>query len=109
MARAKNQSAEEPFEKSLLKLEEIVQKLEEEEISLEASLKLYEEGQRLVRVCEGKLRSAENRIKQLLENEAGEIEEADFAAGATEDDEAVETETPKPARPETASKDDLPF
>ena len=39
------------FEKNLHKLEEIVEKLENGEVDLEESVKLYEEGMRLKKIC----------------------------------------------------------
>jgi exodeoxyribonuclease VII small subunit len=78
MPRPKSKDTAEDFEKSIKKLEEIVRTLEQEEVSLEISLKLYEEGLALARACESKLQAAENRIKQLLESERGKIREVDF-------------------------------
>ena len=51
------------FDASLKKLEEIVKKLEEEELPLETSLKLFAEGQKLAHACEEQLRAAENKIQ----------------------------------------------
>jgi exodeoxyribonuclease VII small subunit len=62
-----------PFEAALKKLEEIVQRLEKGELSLEESLKLYEEGIGLSRVCHTKLDEAEGRIEQLLKDARGEV------------------------------------
>jgi len=64
---------EEPtFEQALQQLEQIVQKLEKGELPLEESLKLYEEGIRLSRLCHGKLEEAEGRIEVLLKDARGE-------------------------------------
>ena len=62
-----------PFEAALKQLEEIVQRLEKGELSLEDSLKLYEEGIRLSRLCHAKLDEAEGRIEQLLKDARGEL------------------------------------
>jgi exodeoxyribonuclease VII small subunit len=65
--------AEEPtFELALAQLEQIVQKLERGELPLEESLRLYEEGIRLSRLCHGKLEEAEGRIEVLLKDARGE-------------------------------------
>lgn len=93
------------FEKSLKQLESIVKKLEQEEVPLETSIKLFEEGQALVRACERQLRAAENRIRQLTETPAGEVAETAFepeepAAPAAP---AADEEPPAP------NKEDLPF
>jgi exodeoxyribonuclease VII small subunit len=60
------------FEGALKQLEDIVQRLEKGELSLEESLKLYEEGIRLSRLCHTKLDEAEGRIEQLLKDARGE-------------------------------------
>ncbi len=74
-------SAEETpsFEAALLKLDEIVQKLEKGDLPLEQSLVLYEEGIRLSRLCHAKLEEAEGKIELLLKDARGEI--ATDAAG----------------------------
>jgi len=64
---------EEPsFEEALSALEGIVQRLEKGELALEESLKLYEEGIRLSRLCHGKLEEAEGRIELLVKDARGE-------------------------------------
>ncbi len=54
------------FEKKLTRLEEIVQKMEKGDLALEDSLKLFEEGVRLSRECQGKLAEAEETVKKLI-------------------------------------------
>jgi exodeoxyribonuclease VII small subunit len=49
-----------------------VQRLEKGELSLEESLKLYEEGVRLARLCHAKLEEAEGRIELLMKDSRGE-------------------------------------
>ena len=60
------------FEQALQQLEQIVQKLEKGELPLEDSLKLYEDGIRLSRLCHGKLEEVEGRIEVLLKDARGE-------------------------------------
>jgi exodeoxyribonuclease VII small subunit len=60
------------FEQALGELEQIVQKLERGELPLEESLRLYEEGIRLSRLCHAKLEQAEGRIEVLLKDPRGE-------------------------------------
>jgi exodeoxyribonuclease VII small subunit len=60
------------FEAALKQLEEVVQRLERGELPLEESLKLYEEGIRLTRLCHGKLEEAESRIEVLMRDARGE-------------------------------------
>ena len=59
------------FEASLSALEKIVRKLEEGELTLEESLKLFEDGVRLSRECQERLGQAERRIEILLKDEDG--------------------------------------
>ncbi len=61
----------ETFERSLTRLEEIVGQLENGELALEESLKLYEEGTRLSRECIERLNEAEQRIEMLGRDSAG--------------------------------------
>jgi exodeoxyribonuclease VII small subunit len=61
------------FEEALSQLEAIVQKLEKGELPLEESLKLYEEGVRLSRLCHGKLEEAEGKIAELLKDQRGDL------------------------------------
>ncbi|MBE9546634.1 MAG: exodeoxyribonuclease VII small subunit [Proteobacteria bacterium] len=63
--------AEKKFEEALKKLEEIVRKMESGDLTLEESLKSFEEGVSLSRFCAKKLDEAERRIDILLKNEEG--------------------------------------
>jgi exodeoxyribonuclease VII small subunit len=53
------------FEKSLRRLEEIVAKVEGETLPLEESLKLYEEGKKLIASLEKTLKEAERKVEEL--------------------------------------------
>lgn len=59
------------FEASLKALEKIVSRLEDGELSLEESLKLFEDGVSLSRDCQERLNQAERRIEILLKDEQG--------------------------------------
>tara|TARA_Y100001935_G_C16956878_1_gene337464 strand:- start:362 stop:571 length:210 start_codon:yes stop_codon:yes gene_type:complete len=59
------------FEESIKELEKIVKDLEDGEPSLDESLKSFEKGITLIKVCQKELESAENKIKELTED--GEI------------------------------------
>lgn len=63
--------AKEKFEEALKKLEDIVREMESGDLTLEESLKSFEEGIRLSRFCSKKLDEAERRIEVLLKNEEG--------------------------------------
>lgn len=73
------------FETALTRLEEIVGKLEDGEMSLEESLKLFEEGVKLSRLCDQKLQAAERRIEILMKDSEGKITTLPFEKGGAED------------------------
>ena len=54
------------FEKALQSLEEITEKLESGNLSLDEAINAYEEGALLVKLCQGQLGEAETRIELLL-------------------------------------------
>jgi exodeoxyribonuclease VII small subunit len=62
-----------PFEEALKKLEGIVEAMEADDLPLETLLAKYEEGARLVKICQEKLAEAELKIQRLEKNAAGEI------------------------------------
>ena len=66
------------LEKSLERLEEILQVLESGEKDIEESIKLFEEGMRLSNECQAHLQALEKRVKLLIEKSDGEICEQDF-------------------------------
>ena len=61
------------FEKALEKLEKIVEELEAGDLSLDDSLKKYEEGIKLVRACRQKLDKAKEKIEFLTKDEKGKF------------------------------------
>ena len=66
-----------PFEEALERLEEIVHRLEEGEIGLEDSLAAYQEGMRLHRLCQERLRRVEEELLVVLrDNTPPEAEQA---------------------------------
>ena len=64
-------NAKNSFEESLTTLEKIVRELEQGDLSLEDSLKLFENGVKLSRECQERLNQAERRIEVLLKDENG--------------------------------------
>ncbi len=68
---------EESFEELITKLEKITSKLENEKLSLDDSVTLFEEGIALSKKCTEKLEEAEKRITILVDDN-GEIKEEDF-------------------------------
>ena len=65
------------FEELIQKLEEITNKLEKEQLSLDESVKLFEEGMQISKECNSKLEDAEKRITILI-NQNDEIKEENF-------------------------------
>ena len=61
------------FEEAMKRLEEIVERLGEGNLSLEESLKLFEEGMELCKVCHKKLDEAGYKVEKLVEKEGGEL------------------------------------
>ena len=62
-----------PFEEALKKLEGIIEAMESDDLPLETLLAKYEEGTKLVKICQEKLSEAEVKIQQLEKNAAGEM------------------------------------
>jgi len=60
------------FEKSFQQLEEIVKRLEGENLPLDESLQLFEEGIRLSRFCNQKLEEVEKKIELILADAKGQ-------------------------------------
>ena len=61
------------FEEAVKTLEKIVEEMESGELPLESMLSRFEEGTRLVKVCQTMLEEAELKIQKLEKNSAGEI------------------------------------
>jgi exodeoxyribonuclease VII small subunit len=71
-------SSDENFETAMARLEGIVEQMESDKLPLEDLLTRYEEGVKLVRVCEDKLALAEKRIEIITRNAAGEPQIEEF-------------------------------
>ena len=72
-ARADAAKGSPPFEEALQRLEGVVAAMESGDLPLETLLAKYEEGARLVKICQEKLAEAELKIQQLEKNAAGEM------------------------------------
>jgi exodeoxyribonuclease VII small subunit len=66
------------FEKAMKKLEEIVQELEAGQLTLEESLKKFQEGVKLSKFCSSKLDETEKKITLLLKDRDGSLIEMPF-------------------------------
>jgi len=71
------------FEDAYAQLEEIVGRLESDDLAVDGAVELYERGMRLIRHCAGCLDGAELRIKQLVPGPDGEIAVASMAFPAS--------------------------
>src|SRR3954449_11772809 len=70
-APAKKPSGEPNFEAAMDRLEAIVEQMESGKMMLEDLIVRYEEGMKLVKVCQERLASAEQRIEIITRNNAG--------------------------------------
>lgn len=61
------------FEKCFARLEEILEKMHSSSVSLDESLKLYEEADKLINTCNKRLVDAERKIEILVKNRNGDI------------------------------------
>jgi exodeoxyribonuclease VII small subunit len=68
----------ESFEDALQKLEKIVARMEETDVSLEEALQGFEEGVRLARFCSKKLDEAEQKVAMLVRDESGALQPTPF-------------------------------
>ncbi|MBS0623220.1 MAG: exodeoxyribonuclease VII small subunit [Verrucomicrobia bacterium] len=62
-----------PFEKAFARLEEILEKMNSGKLSLEESLKLYEEADNLIVCCANRLNEAEEKIEMLIKKRDGQL------------------------------------
>lgn len=65
--------SEKNFETAFARLEEILERMNSGSISLDESLKLYEEADGLVNMCSKRLNDAERKIEILIKNRGGEL------------------------------------
>jgi len=66
------------FEKSLVKLENIIEALEDGDLPLNESIKTFEEGVKLTKHCQELHTKAELKIQKLLEKDDGTLDLEDF-------------------------------
>ncbi len=77
---------EKKFEESIDRLEEIVSKMENEELSLEESINIFKEGMDLVALCNSRLDEAEKKINIIVKGKNGELGEEEFSIQEEKDD-----------------------
>jgi exodeoxyribonuclease VII small subunit len=69
---------ENSFELALSKLEEIVRHLEKGDLTLDDSLKAFEDGIKWSRMCEQKLNEAKGKVEMLVKDANGQMKEKEF-------------------------------
>ena len=86
------------FEDDLKKLEAVVEQLERGDLTLDESVKLFEQGMKLSNACKAELDKAEGRIQVLVRGKKGSMQVAEMEAEQEEQefglasDEQVEEE-----------------
>lgn len=75
-------TAEIKFEDALKRLEKIVSELESGDLSLDDSLKKYEEGVKLAQFCSKKLETARRKVEILVKTGSGKLEAKPFDESA---------------------------
>ena len=70
--------AEKKFEEAMERLEQIVEGLEGGDLTLEESLKIFEEGMNLIRFCSKKLEEAEQKVTLLIKESGGKLTQQPF-------------------------------
>jgi exodeoxyribonuclease VII small subunit len=70
--------AEKKFEEAMERLEQIVESLEGGDLTLEESLKIFEEGMKLIRFCSKKLEEAEQKVTLLVKESGGTLTQQPF-------------------------------
>ncbi len=69
---------EKNFEELMVELEDITNKLESDKLTLDESVKLFEQGMKVSKDCNQKLESAEKRITVLLNADSDNMTEENF-------------------------------
>ena len=87
MAQKSKTTSKLDFEQALSQLEKLVDDLESGELSLEDSIKAFEKGIELSKLCRQKLEKAEDRVKKLLEKSGGDFDLALFEEEKGQSDE----------------------
>ena len=93
MASPQSATPTSSFEDAITRLETIVEEMESDELPLEELIVRYEEGIKLVKVCEERLQAAEKRIEIITKNAGGKPKLAPFEP---------EKKTAAPERPDVS-------
>ena len=96
-----SESPEHTFETAISRLESLVEEMESDRMPLEQLLVAYEEGTKLIKVCQVKLTEAEKKIEIIQRKASGEVALKEFAPSGKADSPAP-SDSPSPARPASA-------
>ena len=77
MSKRKDSDQHPTFESAMAELEQVVEKMEDGELTLDESLRAFERGVVLTRLCQNELKNAELKVQQL--NNDGGLEELEIA------------------------------
>ncbi|HEY6207155.1 MAG TPA: exodeoxyribonuclease VII small subunit [Chthoniobacterales bacterium] len=91
-SKPKQGGAELNFEGAMDRLETIVSQMESGKLPLEELIVRYEEGMKLVKICQERLASAEQKIEIISRDHAGKPVVKDFEPGA---EGKIDSETPE--------------
>ncbi len=96
------------FEKALKDLETTVEKLEQGDLSLDESLKLFEKGVKLAKFLRSELEKAEKKVEILLKDEEGNVSAEPFNVDKKDEEPPGDDEEDK-EDPDNEGNEDLPF
>jgi exodeoxyribonuclease VII small subunit len=94
-------SSAQSFEHAIERLEQIVEEMEGDRLPLEKLIERFEEGSKLVKVCQEKLDAAERRVDIISRTAAGKPQLAEF------DPASAAAAAPSPAKSAKASDDEI--
>ena len=80
------------FERRLTQLEAVVERLEKGDLTLDESVRLFEEGMKLSQACKQELEQAEGRIQVLVAGKGGAMTPAEFELEGEEESDSDEDE-----------------
>lgn len=72
------------FEEAMASLEKIVESMQDGKMPLDESIKKFEEGVGLIRICQKRLEDAEGKINMLIKDSNGKTDEIPFETGSEE-------------------------
>lgn len=74
MTESTTKKKEPSFEEAFNRLEEILERMNSNTISLDESLALYEEADKLINICSKRLTDAEKKVEMLIKNRNGDVQ-----------------------------------